>query len=515
MANYASLKNIIDQAITTNGMQDITGAILNETLKAMVSSLGAGYEYGGIASPALNPGSPDQNLFYIACDEGTYTYMGGFTLPNGISLIKWNGSWGAEVLANWNLIGSIESIDTTNADLEFSDESYNILVKFAGGHVQTKNFNSAAVTQKLGTIEEGAEVNNVDTESVVDNSDLEFSDENNNILVQFENGNVQTKNFNSATVTQKLGTIEEGAEVNDVDTDNSQESSDLDFTDGEGNILVRFEDGNVQTKNFNSAEFTRKPFAGKSFSILGDSISTFQGYLRSDEAGYDGTAYAYYYPRTYLNNVNETWWKKLEALTGLQLMQNCAWSGSQVCGNSQSTTSAQAGCSTRRVTDLKKNGVDPDIILIFIGVNDLRNSDSRALGNWTGNDEIVAESTNVATFSAAYSLMVSKVMTAYPHSEIYCCTILDTGHSSFDTHDIAKYPCKNDRGNTTKEWNDTIRMVAESLGAKVLDMHACGIDFFNLNTYTGDRLHPNASGATLMAKQAAKELVSKSRFTFK
>lgn len=460
MANYASLKNIIDQAITTNGMQDITGAILNETLKAMVSSLGAGYEYGGLASPALNPGSPDQNLVYIACDEGTYAYMGGFTLPNGISLIKWNGAWSCSVIADWSLISPINVENADNADLKISDEEFHTLVKFAGGHIQTKN-------------------------------------------------------FNSATVNQKLDTIEQGAQVNDVDIDNSEDDADLNVTDEDDHVLAKFAGGHFQTKNFNSAEVITKSLTGKTFSILGDSISTFQGYLRSDEAGYDGTAYAYFYPQTYLNNVNDTWWKKLQKLTGLTLMQNCAWSGSQVCGNSQSTTTALAGCSTRRISDLSKNGIAPDIIIVYIGVNDLRNSDSRAIGNWTGNDEIVAESTNVATFSAAYALMISKIMTAYPYSEVFCCTILDTGHSGWDTHDNAKYPCKNDRGNTTKEWNDTIRMVAESLGAKVLDMHACGIDFFNLDTFTGDRLHPNASGASLMAYQAARDIVSKSKFTIK
>ena len=328
--------------------------------------------------------------------------------------------------------------------------------------------------------------------------DLEITDTDGNILARFRDGGIETKNFNS----------EDTPETDD------NEDADLSIEDEQGNVLVRFRDGGIKTKNFDSSkQESIKPLFGKTFSILGDSISTFQGYLRSDEPGYDGATYAYWYPQAYLNNVNETWWKKMGELTGMTLLQNCAWSGSQVCGNSQSTTTAQAGCSTRRITDLSKNGVAPDIIIILIGVNDLRNS--RALGDWTGNDEIVADSSDVNTFSSAYSLMVSKIMTTYPNSEVFCCTILDTGHTGWDTHDNAKYPCMNDRGNTTKEWNDTIRMVSESLGAKVLDMHECGIDFFNLDLYTGDRLHPNSNGATLMAKQAARELLSKSKLTVK
>lgn len=102
MANYASLKNIIDQAINTNGIQAITGAVMNDTLKTMISSLGAGYQYGGIATPALNPGTPDQNLFYIAIEAGTYVNMGGAQLPYGISILSWNGAWSSNVITTFD-----------------------------------------------------------------------------------------------------------------------------------------------------------------------------------------------------------------------------------------------------------------------------------------------------------------------------------------------------------------------------------------------------------------------------
>lgn len=290
---------------------------------------------------------------------------------------------------------------------------------------------------------------------------------------------------------------------------------DFNISDEQGNVVLRIANGHIRTKNFNSAKIGGLPLEGKTYSILGDSISTFKGCLKSDDRNYTGAAYAYFYPKEYMNDVNKTWWRRMEALTGLSLLCNCAWSGSQTCGNSLATNTAAAGCSTRRVTDLSKDGIAPDIIIIFIGINDLRDSNSRQLGTWDGNSEIPAESNNVNKFSDAYALMVKKVMANYPLSEIYCCTILESNNASLDIEKPSEYPCKNSRGNTTDDWNTTIKMVANSLGAKIIDMHACGINFFNITTFTGDRLHPNTRGAALMAKQAARDLISQSNLTLK
>lgn len=98
MANYSNLKNIIDQVVRTNGQGDITGANLNQTLQQMVTDLGANYQYAGVATPSTNPGSPDQNVFYIATLAGTYSYFNSIVLPKGITVLRWNGSWSATTL---------------------------------------------------------------------------------------------------------------------------------------------------------------------------------------------------------------------------------------------------------------------------------------------------------------------------------------------------------------------------------------------------------------------------------
>lgn len=94
MANYATLKAAIAAAIKQNGNNEITGNLLQQQLLAMVNSLGVGYQYTGIATPATNPGTPDQNVFYIASTAGTYANFGGLVLADGeIAILKYNGAW--------------------------------------------------------------------------------------------------------------------------------------------------------------------------------------------------------------------------------------------------------------------------------------------------------------------------------------------------------------------------------------------------------------------------------------
>ena len=80
MSNYAALKSAIQQVVKTNGNNEITGASLQQSLLSMINSLGAGYQFVGIATPSTNPGTPDARVFYIANGKGTYTNFGGINV---------------------------------------------------------------------------------------------------------------------------------------------------------------------------------------------------------------------------------------------------------------------------------------------------------------------------------------------------------------------------------------------------------------------------------------------------
>lgn len=100
MSEYLSLKATINANVKTNDNHEITGSIMNSVLNAMVNSLGAGYQYMGLATPT-NPGTaqtPDYKCFYLATTPGTYTYLGGLVVADGeVAILKYDSSWTKEV----------------------------------------------------------------------------------------------------------------------------------------------------------------------------------------------------------------------------------------------------------------------------------------------------------------------------------------------------------------------------------------------------------------------------------
>ena len=96
MSNYNSLKTTINASIKQNGNQEITGQILNSVLNQMVTTLGAGYQFAGVATldPATDPGTPDAKVFYIANGKGTYTNFGGLQVTeDDVVVLYWDTEW--------------------------------------------------------------------------------------------------------------------------------------------------------------------------------------------------------------------------------------------------------------------------------------------------------------------------------------------------------------------------------------------------------------------------------------
>lgn len=94
MANYSNLKNAIKSVIKANGNQEITGDILQNSLLSIINSLGAGYQFAGVATTATNPGSPDAKVFYIANGKGTYTNFGGLGVTEDeVVVLYYDTAW--------------------------------------------------------------------------------------------------------------------------------------------------------------------------------------------------------------------------------------------------------------------------------------------------------------------------------------------------------------------------------------------------------------------------------------
>ena len=114
MANYETLKTAIQQVVKTNGDNEITGALLQQSLLAMINSLGVGYQYVGIATTSTNPGTPDAKVFYFAFANGVYPNFGGLSLKNEIAILYYDTEWKKSTLdlvTSDALRSAIESIE--------------------------------------------------------------------------------------------------------------------------------------------------------------------------------------------------------------------------------------------------------------------------------------------------------------------------------------------------------------------------------------------------------------------
>ena len=119
MGNYEQLKRAIADVIKTNGKQEITGAIMQNVLNTIVSTVGANRTFVGIANKNTNPGTPDGNVFYIAYTAGNYVNFqygtANLTVNPGELAILYNGNinWGKFVIG-MSSDGVIALANTTN-----------------------------------------------------------------------------------------------------------------------------------------------------------------------------------------------------------------------------------------------------------------------------------------------------------------------------------------------------------------------------------------------------------------
>ena len=104
MGNYDELKQAVSDVIRTNGNQEITGQVLQNTLLSIINTVGVNSTFAGIATPETIPGTPDQNIFYLATIEGRYINFDNIILPNGISIIYiYNNQWVYNTIFQYNV----------------------------------------------------------------------------------------------------------------------------------------------------------------------------------------------------------------------------------------------------------------------------------------------------------------------------------------------------------------------------------------------------------------------------
>ena len=113
-------------------------------------------------------------------------------------------------------------------------------------------------------------------------------------------------------------------------------------------------------------------YEGKVISILGDSISTFEGYIPKAD-GFNLEHLSRYPQNNLLTDVNETWWMRVITQLDAKLGINDSWRGATVSGAAPVTTGTTGENASManliRIQNLGSNGI-PDIILFYGGTND-------------------------------------------------------------------------------------------------------------------------------------------------
>lgn len=236
----------------------------------------------------------------------------------------------------------------------------------------------------------------------------------------------------------------------------------------------------------------KNPLKGLKVSIMGDSISTYEGWLKS--------GYPTWYPKADVTDVGQTWWKKLIDDNEMILGFNASYSGSGV----QSDAWGTSAITDERINLLGQNG-DPDIIIFYIGTNDNIIENLSELGDIdtlidTPMTNSSANKYDTTTFLGAYQAMITKAMYKYPNAKIVCMGLLWRVLYDFNNGDVVNSADLFVAANK-------ISQICDLYGGLFIDPRKCGITPANMSSYLIDGLHPNAAGHQLIANYVKTRLI--------
>lgn len=224
------------------------------------------------------------------------------------------------------------------------------------------------------------------------------------------------------------------------------------------------------------------PYTGKLFGVVGDSISTYEGYTNPGNALY----YNAERQRSFnIPTVNDTWWMRVINGVGGILNGNDAISGSRVSGEG-------AGLAHLRSNRFDAN---TDVLLVMIGINDL--SGNVALGEQVNP---VGHAHNKAEITGAYQLFIETAQQVNPSMEIVIITNLSRWINNEEN--------RNGNGLTPRLLQARIKEIANLYGLKCIDLGSgIGHNKFNNSALFPDNTHPNYYGMERMARHIISELV--------
>ncbi len=282
---------------------------------------------------------------------------------------------------------------------------------------------------------------------------------------------------------QVNGNTEEQNDEGTADSAAAQEDTEAEDAEAEQDVQAAAEPEPVQ-------------LAGRTISFLGDSITTFREY--------NPEGYAVFFPDYgEVTAVEDTWWQRVVDDLELTLYVNGSSAGATVAGDSTGMEDPRCACNELRTGALTgPQGACPEIIVVYLGTNDLLNT--VPLG--TNDGTVLVEEGDIATFSDAYTLMIDKLESKYPLAEIYCCTLLPVGDYGTKTPYV---DFVNEERFIAADYDRVIVQIAENRGLPVIDLQDCGITIDNLVEMTTDGVHPTTTGMACIAEAVKGALVAR------
>ena len=206
-------------------------------------------------------------------------------------------------------------------------------------------------------------------------------------------------------------------------------------------------------------------YAQQKISILGDSYSTFHGYVMPETNlcwyGVPGEE-----KENDVTQVDETWWRLLLKEYGYRLERNNSYSGATVCHTGYDGADYSDRSFVTRMSDLGR----PDIILVFGGTND--SWAGVPIGNYQYADW---EKEDLYEFRPALCRLMDFLVTNYTNARIYYITNTDLSEPVTESIDVVcrHYGITNIRlHDIDKQWGHPsvqgMKSICEQVGAIVV-----------------------------------------------
>lgn len=232
---------------------------------------------------------------------------------------------------------------------------------------------------------------------------------------------------------------------------------------------------------------------GKSYSILGDSISTYENYSNNTNINSTIGDNRVYYSASSRLLLKNTWWKLLEADTAAELCVNNSWSGSLVSRGDGKTYVGRCVNLHRDTEAAISSGkkTEPDVIFVYMSTNDYNGNvplgDPAAPIPEEGDPDLLP----------AFRVTLEKIRERYPDAYILVMTPFSIKG-------------KNDpKAQRLAAMNTALKDLSESMGIDTLDLNLeSGITYDSNCRFThGDGLHPNEEGMRLIASAVERALL--------